>query len=485
MSLLFRTALLSFLALLPLSSYADLPAITSFSASSSYVSFGHDTLLSWSVSGGQYGQDIWFSCAPGVTIKVTGGANVPCDTYQQVGIGGSSTSESFSIVNVSGSTQTIHARLIPYDATRVRNEAGASETYLSVGTLPQPFFDFHVSTTSVVSGDSVTLSWTGNSLSGAMIQFECVNDVTLTLLSPSQTGNLPCGTLAYTTDLPGTGSITVKATNTSLSKRPVSVRVFPALGFGLYDGTHSMSVSFSVLAKTLPLPSAVTSFSAFPTQVGSGSSVTFSWDSTNASGVNLQFQCDSEVSVFGVDAPATTSTKLLCNVPAFTTSLQGTGSTTVTFVNRDTASHLLLAFALPQTSDGIYHGTGAKVLSITVGRFGAGTVPSTVTTAQVQPQTTVLPVVTTEGEKKIVRDVVFSIPLFKGSRGVQVAALQKFLAQDSALYPEQIVSGYFGALTELALKRFQERYGIAKSGDSGYGFVGPKTRGKLNSLESF
>ena len=32
------------------------------------------------------------------------------------------------------------------------------------------------------------------------------------------------------------------------------------------------------------------------------------------------------------------------------------------------------------------------------------------------------------------------------------------------------------------MERFQEKHGIAKLGDSGYGYVGPKTRAKLNEL---
>ena len=41
---------------------------------------------------------------------------------------------------------------------------------------------------------------------------------------------------------------------------------------------------------------------------------------------------------------------------------------------------------------------------------------------------------------------------------------------------------YFGSLTEKAVQKFQTKYNIAKSGDSGYGYVGPKTRAKLNEL---
>ncbi|MBI2096864.1 MAG: peptidoglycan-binding protein [Candidatus Sungbacteria bacterium] len=64
-----------------------------------------------------------------------------------------------------------------------------------------------------------------------------------------------------------------------------------------------------------------------------------------------------------------------------------------------------------------------------------------------------------------------------GSRGESVSLLQSFLAKDAALYPEGIVSGYFGRLTQSAVKRFQQREGITPAA----GYVGPKTRAKINS----
>ena len=63
-----------------------------------------------------------------------------------------------------------------------------------------------------------------------------------------------------------------------------------------------------------------------------------------------------------------------------------------------------------------------------------------------------------------------------------VKQLQKFLAKNSAIYPQGIVSGYFGTLTVKAVQRFQSRYGLAKPGQSVYGYVGPATRAKLNAL---
>jgi peptidoglycan hydrolase-like protein with peptidoglycan-binding domain len=81
------------------------------------------------------------------------------------------------------------------------------------------------------------------------------------------------------------------------------------------------------------------------------------------------------------------------------------------------------------------------------------------------------------------------LPLKTGSRGSEVKRLQEFLNKN----PETQVAGagpgspgnetvLFGAATRSAIGRFQEKYGIAKSGDAGYGTVGPKTRAKLNEL---
>jgi peptidoglycan hydrolase-like protein with peptidoglycan-binding domain len=66
------------------------------------------------------------------------------------------------------------------------------------------------------------------------------------------------------------------------------------------------------------------------------------------------------------------------------------------------------------------------------------------------------------------------------SKGDDVKKLQKILAQDKSLYPEGLITGYFGPMTLAAVKKFQVKYGIAKPGDDGYGHVGPKTRAVLN-----
>lgn len=75
--------------------------------------------------------------------------------------------------------------------------------------------------------------------------------------------------------------------------------------------------------------------------------------------------------------------------------------------------------------------------------------------------------------------------LSRGSRGAQVTALQEALKTDASLYPEGLVTGFYGALTEKAVQRFQAKQGIVSSGtpaSTGYGRVGPKTRASLNSV---
>lgn len=63
-----------------------------------------------------------------------------------------------------------------------------------------------------------------------------------------------------------------------------------------------------------------------------------------------------------------------------------------------------------------------------------------------------------------------------GMRGVDVSTLQTFLAQDRTIYPQGLVTGYFGSLTKSAVSNFQARNGIATVGR-----VGPQTLAVINA----
>lgn len=78
--------------------------------------------------------------------------------------------------------------------------------------------------------------------------------------------------------------------------------------------------------------------------------------------------------------------------------------------------------------------------------------------------------------------VSLSRTLSLGASGKDVLSLQRYLSSDASIYPEGTASGYFGALTERAVKRFQVKYGVVSSGSpstTGYGAVGPRTRALL------
>lgn len=63
-----------------------------------------------------------------------------------------------------------------------------------------------------------------------------------------------------------------------------------------------------------------------------------------------------------------------------------------------------------------------------------------------------------------------------GMTGSDVSTLQTFLAADPSIYPQGLVTGYFGFLTKSAVSNFQVRNGIAAVGR-----VGPITLAAINA----
>lgn len=59
---------------------------------------------------------------------------------------------------------------------------------------------------------------------------------------------------------------------------------------------------------------------------------------------------------------------------------------------------------------------------------------------------------------------VFPSTLKSGSTGDYVSDLQNILKSDSSIYPEGLVTGYFGKLTEEAVKKLQKKYGLPETG---------------------
>ncbi len=77
---------------------------------------------------------------------------------------------------------------------------------------------------------------------------------------------------------------------------------------------------------------------------------------------------------------------------------------------------------------------------------------------------------------------IITVTLSLGSTGAQVTLLQQLLAKHPDIYPEGIISGVYDVSTQRAVERLQIFDNIVSPGDSEYGVVGIKTRGKANSL---
>ncbi len=88
--------------------------------------------------------------------------------------------------------------------------------------------------------------------------------------------------------------------------------------------------------------------------------------------------------------------------------------------------------------------------------------------------------------KEVEKVVKFTQNLHKGLKDKEVEYLQEFLSEYPEIYPEGLVTGYFGRLTENAVKKFQEKYAddvLKPYGlNKGTGYVGEKTIAKINEL---
>ncbi len=442
-------------------------SVDSFSVYPSSVSSALTFLISWSLSGSS-GATVYFDCPLGVSIKDESGSSVGCASAVSMG-GVSSGTRSYSVYNVSGMVQTMAIRMIPKDVSGAENTNGLKRVVLTVLPTAQPILSLSASTLTPESGGAVTLSWVGQYVEGVNLQFGCVKD--LEYYADDDKTIVPCGTPAFSSNIPTSGSYTFYVYNRSLtSSYPFNVQVLPSQGGAYYDATKSLMVTLTAQKDLPEAQPSIVSFSSSKNSVYSTESFKLSWNIKDAEGANLQFSCDSRLAVYA----GTSTAPMRCGVAGFSDALPAQGEITVSVENLGVSPRIGTFILLPQRSDGTYTTYGARSVSVSVA-------------VETQPSTTVPPPATTPVALELSTDGVlynqFTISMEIGSKGEQITALQKFLAMDSSIYPEAIVSGYFGSLTELAVKRFQKKHGIASPGDTGYGYVGPKTRAKLNTLE--
>ena len=86
-----------------------------------------------------------------------------------------------------------------------------------------------------------------------------------------------------------------------------------------------------------------------------------------------------------------------------------------------------------------------------------------------------------QGIKDTAGEIKTTLKLMKqlnyGMKGEDIKLLQELLSTDPSIYPEGLVTGYFGPLTRNAVKRFQKNACLSQDG-----IVGPTTLWRINEL---
>ena len=199
----------------------------------------------------------------------------------------------------------------------------------------------------------------------------------------------------------------------------------------------------------------------------------------NASDFTVTLQQDSAFyatssarATFGAEIPSPLSQSKPCTSSESGLSLSSvSASMTVTVTPSST-----LCDATPSSSSSSGSSGGGIIVGLIGGSGGGGGGGSTAVAVASTPTVPAI-VASTPAVSQM-----FNYSLSVGAETPDVTRLQTFLAADPAVYPEGRVTGYFGGLTQKAVGKFQEKYGIANPGDAGYGNFGPKTRTKLNEL---
>lgn len=151
---------------------------------------------------------------------------------------------------------------------------------------------------------------------------------------------------------------------------------------------------------------------------------------------------------------------------------------TVTPSTTETCDGVATAVVTGGSSGGGGSGGGNNPNANIFGQTAAAAVPAT-TAVQLPVQAS--PIAAVAIGAAAVRHT-FSAALKLGVTSADVTELQKRLAEEGVYSGP--VTGYFGSLTQAAVKKYQEKEGIATAGQAGYGNVGPMTRARLNASVS-
>lgn len=476
-------------------SFADTPVVTAFNVTPSIES-GQVVNIGWTITGG--GHSLLIFCSQGVKLRYNGkNQTFPCDTRISLSPFASD-GVALLVANVSAGPRILTVRIIPKDGNGVNYDAGAKEATVYINPAREPINTIYTTSTTTISGVPTVVYWKSTYLDGVNMRIACNEYISAT---SSATGNatLPCGETIFPSDLPGSGSVSFQFNNRSATDQPLDVTVLPAMSPGVYNGARPSVLNLTV-ASDAQKPVSVSSFSASRKLIYSGDAVIFNWSLVNARGANLKLSCAPQVEFQVLSASKTTV--LSCGEYGWSVPFKATASTSVVFINYGEQDQLITASLFPQLKDGNYDGATAANLRITLQpatKFSTSTAPKAASApassaAPILVATPITPVPLTstvpasaspiqKPASAFIGKNVFTRPLDVGARGDDVRTLQIFLAKDNVIYPEGLITGFYGPRTAKAVGRFQLKYGLVQSAaEASYGFVGPRTRILLNSF---
>ena len=490
---------------LPFAVSAANPSVESFIQSTTGMTSGGIASFSWRMAAAG-GYSFLIPCVQGIKLKRTDGTAFECNTKissTATALGGID----LLIYNISGITKTVTMRAIPKDATGTDYDLGRQDLSISVATAPEPIATF-TGATSTASFVAYPIAWSSSLIDGTNLSFPCSSNIQASSTSYAQV-YLPCGKPIFTTDLAGSGALTLYFSNSSPSAETVTLTLYPAMSAGAYDGIHTKTLEVLVRSNVVPEPT-LTSFltSATTNTAGSDMPIVFTWATENALNANMQLPCNDAITTTTLINNATTT--LRCGSTALNTPLGENGTITLYFANKSNTDQQQSITLLPGRIAGGFDGTRAKTINLSIASKDTP-VSSLQTPASLSTTTTTTPTTTTtttsvaiplgcaganrynsttgqpcpianSTTKTKIYGKKFLVNLRRGMKHTDVRSLQEFLKNDSTIYPEGIISGVFGPATERAVGRFQAKNNIVRSGQPGYGAIGPKTRSFLNSL---
>ncbi len=200
------------------------------------------------------GVNISIDCSDGVTVSspnYTNSLYIPCGISpafpSDLGVLGSLP---LTFNNQSDNTKTITIKLLPVITSGLYDGTHAKIVTIDVKpktATPLSIDSFSASSTTVLSGSPVKVSWSISNSAGANFYLMCDSGNIMATSSANPNGTLPCNQKYISdTDFGSSGLLTFQFSDIGSTAQPVSLTLVPSPQTCTYDGTKSKTISFLV-----------------------------------------------------------------------------------------------------------------------------------------------------------------------------------------------------------------------------------------------